>query len=69
MEVGGVMDAVCQKSGEQGGAWRCPDNQYLQSECMTPHMHLMNQQVYLLITHQDTPSHSSHCGKSLWPSR
>ena len=28
VEVGEVMDAVCQKSGEQGGAWRCLDDQY-----------------------------------------
>lgn len=48
------MDVVCQKSGEQGGAWRCLDDQYQHSECMTLHMHLMNQQFYLLITHQDT---------------
>lgn len=26
--VGAVMDAWCQKSGEQGGAWICLDNQY-----------------------------------------
>lgn len=65
VEVGGVMDAVCQESGELGGAQRCPDNQYLHAECMTLHMHLMNQQVYLLITRQDTPSHSSQCAKSL----
>lgn len=54
VEVGVVMDAVCQKSGEQGGVRRCPDDQYQHSECMTLHMHLMNQQFYLLITHQDT---------------
>ena len=69
LEVGDVMDAVCQKSGEQGGARRCPDDRYQHSECMTLHMHLMNQQVYLLITRQDTPSHSSQCAKPLWLSR
>lgn len=69
VEVGGVMDVVCQKSGEQGGAWRCPDDQYWHSKCMTLHMHLMNQQFYLLITRQDSPSHSSHCAKASWLSR
>lgn len=55
VEVGGVMDVVCQKSGEEGGVWRCPRDQYWHSECMTLHMHLMNQQFYLLITRQNTP--------------
>ena len=53
VEVGGVMDVVCQKSGERGGARRCPVDQYSHRECMTLHMHLMNQQFYLLITHRD----------------
>lgn len=69
LEVGGVMDAECQKSGEQGGTPRCSDDQYQHSECATLHMHLMNHQVYLLITRQDTPSHSSHSAKALWLSR
>lgn len=71
VEVGGVMDVVCQKSGEQGGAWRCPDDQYLHSECMTLHMHLMNRQFYLLITHQDTHLSIPHTVLNLpgWPDK
>lgn len=42
VEVGGMMDVVCQKSGEQGGVRRCLGDQYKHSECMTLHMHLMN---------------------------
>lgn len=54
VEVGAVMDAMCQKSGEWGGARRCPEDQYQHSVCVTLHMHLMNQQFYLLITHGGT---------------
>lgn len=60
VEVGGLMDVVCQKSGERGGARRCPVDQYSHRECMTLHMHLMNQQFYLLITHRDAHLHIPH---------
>lgn len=38
------MDVVCHKSGERGGAPRRPHDQYLHTECMTLHMHLMNRE-------------------------
>lgn len=59
--LGVVMDAVCQKFGERGGAPRCPLDQYRHSECLTLHMHLMNRQFYLLITHLNTLAFHSVC--------
>lgn len=37
-----MMDAGCQKFGEQGAALDCLRDQYRRGECMTLHMHEMN---------------------------
>lgn len=55
VEVGGVMDVVCQKSGERRGARRCPDDQYWHIECINT-AYALNEPTVLSVNY--TPGHT-----------